>query len=382
MHRRVDRGLSVRVVTCALALISASAGRALADDSGSPELVETVKTTKPRADMSAFLVKDAEAAFAKRDWPRAVPMYEALVVARGPASAEARKLADAYALAGRRDDALDVLGRFSSTTEDPAAKKEADDAIDRLKQVNEAFAKPVVLASVDKQANAAFKLGRAAFAKKQYADALVYYTMGYKLAPDLPGFLRELGATYDKLGASDKKVDFYLAYLHRRPFGKNADEVRKSLASNKRVLGAVTITSSLPCDEAWVAGQRVPGKLPVKELSFAPGNYKALCINNKYELGFFEYVTVTAGQTAQLAFNWGIVVNKLENPYGRIAIEEPRSKGVMLDLGVDQPELGVVVPADGHAMRMLLKDDTGTQTKECFVKIAPGQRIVVTWKQC
>ena len=362
----------------------ATSVRAGADDASAPtvELVSTVKTTKSRAEMSAFLVKDAEAAFAKRDWPRAIPIYEAIVVARGPGGPEARKLADAYALAGRRDDALDVLTAFANSTEDPAAKKEADDALDRLRQSNEAFAKPVALASVDKQANAAFKLGRAAFAKKAYGDALVYYTMGYRMAPDLPGFLRELGATYDKLGAPDKKVDFYLAYLHRRPFGKNADEVRKSLAGNKRALGTVTISSSLPCDEAWVAGERVPGKLPVKEISMAPGNYKALCINYKYELGFFEYVTVTAGQTAQLTFNWAIIVNKLENPYGRIAIEEPRSKGVMLDLGVDQPELGVVVPADGHAMRMLLKDDTGTETKECFVKITPGQRLVVTWKQC
>lgn len=374
MLRRVARGVSVGVVACVLAVASA----AVADG----DLVASVKTTKARTEMSAFLVKEAEGAYSKRDWPRAIPIYEALVVARGPASAEARKLADVYALAGRRDDAIDVLQTFSITTNDPDAKREADQAKDRIGAVNEAFGKPVTQISIDKLANQSFKLGRAAFAKKQYGDALVYYSMGYRLAPDLPGFLRELGATYDKLGASDKKVDFYLAYLRRRPFGKNADEVRKSLEANKGVLGRITISSSLPCEEVYVAAERVPGKLPVKEISMAPGKYKAFCLNYKYELGDFERVEVTAGQTAQLTFNWGIVVNKLESPFGRIAVATPDSNDVLLDLGVDQPELGVVVPADGHALRMVLKDDSGAQTKECFVKIAPGQRLVVTWKQC
>jgi tetratricopeptide (TPR) repeat protein len=251
-----------------------------------------------------------------------------------------------------------------------------------LKSATEAFAKPVPIVSIDKLANQSFKLGRAAFAKKDYGDALVYYSMGYRLAPDLPGFLRELGATYDKLGAPDKKLDFYLAYLHRRPFGKNADEVRKSLANNKTALGHLTISASLPCEEVYLAAERITAKLPVKDLALAPGTYKAFCVNYKYELGDFEKVTITAGQTAQLSFAWGIIVNKLENPYGRIAVESPDQNGTMLDLGVDQPELGVVVPADGHAMRMIMKDDSGAQTKECFVKIAPGQRLVVTWKQC
>ena len=380
MARSIDRGVSVGVVVCALALTAAAPSRARADDAPAADLVQTVKTTKPRAELSAFLVKDAQAAKDKRDWGKAIPLYSALVAARGSASPEARTLADLYALAGMKDDALAVLEDFSATTEDPAAKKDADDAIDREKAVTEAFTKPVPLAVLDKQANEAFKLGRAAFAKKQYGDALVYYTIGYKLAPDLPGFLRELGATYDKLGASDKKIDFYLAYLHRRPIGKNSDEVRKALAGNKSLLGALTLSSSLPCEQVWVAGEQVTAKLPIKELAVAPGRYKALCLNYKYELGFFEYATVTAGQTAQLTFNWAIIDNELKNPYGRIAIENPNGKpGEMLDLGIDQPEIGVVVPDDGHAMRMVVKDDTGSKNEERFVKIAPGQRVVVKW---
>jgi hypothetical protein len=375
--------VSVRVVLCALALAVGSGAHAAYADDKSDDLVSTVKTQKSRVEISQFLVKDADAAKSKRDWAKAIPMYNAIVVARGPGSKEARELADLYALAGMREDSIATLTDFSNSTEDPAAKKDADDAIERQKTQTEAFAKPLTMAVLDKQANASFKLGRAAFAKKQYGDALVYYTMGYRLAPDLPGFLRELGATYDKLGASDKKTAFYLAYLHRRPLGKNADEVRKSLAGNKSALGSLTISSSLPCEQVWLMGQAVTVKLPLKELKLAPGEYKGLCFNGKYELGFFEYATVTAGQTAQLTFDWAIVVNDLKDPYGRIALENSRGKsGEMLDLGIDQPEIGVTVPTDGHAMRMIMKDDSGATTKECFVKIVPGQRLTVTWKQC
>jgi hypothetical protein len=67
----------------------------------SGELVDAVKTSRPRAELSSFLQKPAEAAAAKRQWTTAIPMYQALVVARGPASAEARKLATLWTLAGQ-----------------------------------------------------------------------------------------------------------------------------------------------------------------------------------------------------------------------------------------------------------------------------------------
>src|SRR5579862_8565833 len=120
MARSIDRGVSVGVVVCALALTAAAPARA-DDDAAAPaaDLVQTVKTTKPRAELSAFLVKDAQAAKDKRDWSKAIPLYSALVAARGSASPEARTLADLYALAGMKDDALAVLEDFSATTEDP-----------------------------------------------------------------------------------------------------------------------------------------------------------------------------------------------------------------------------------------------------------------------
>ena len=111
MDSRARARMSVRLVTCALALaVGAGAARAGSDDKGN--IVATVKTTKSRTEMSAFLVKSAEAAADKRDWKRAIPLYAAVVVARGPASAEARKLASLWTLAGQRDEAIKVLREF------------------------------------------------------------------------------------------------------------------------------------------------------------------------------------------------------------------------------------------------------------------------------
>ena len=58
------------------------------------------------------------------------------------------------------------------------------------------------------------------------------------------------------------------------------------------------------------------------------------------------------------------LVNKLERPYGRIALENAKAPGVMIDLGITSPEVGVPVPADGRKLRMVLKDDSGVRTDE------------------
>src|SRR5439155_26924199 len=111
-----------------------------------------------------------------------------------------------------------------------------------------------------------------AFALTQYGDALVFFHMGHALAPELPGFLRELGSTYDRLGASSQKREFYRRYLVQRPFGANADAVRVELAKEKDAPGSLIITSSLPCAELWVNRQKLPKlDLSGKGIPVAPG---------------------------------------------------------------------------------------------------------------
>jgi hypothetical protein len=129
----------------------------------------------------------------------------------------------------------------------------------------------------------------------------------------------------------------------------------------------------------WINRQRISGKLPDKGLLVAPGSYKGLCFNPKYEMALFEYATVEAGKPAAMTFRWAIVVNQLDKPYGRIALENPKAQGTMIDLGITSPEIGVAVPADGRKLKMRLADDTGSRTEERMVQLDPGQRLVVRW---
>lgn len=343
------------------------------------ELFQTVATVKSRRDMSQFLATRADKAVKARDWAHAIPLLQALVVARGPASAEQKQLATVWTLAGQNEEASKAWAAYADAISDEKAKADAVAESTRLHGTPDPFAEKIEIAVMAKDAKQAFALGRREFAKKHYGDALVYFHMGYALAPDLPGFLRELGSTYDKLGKSEQKTEFYRRYLVQRPFGGNADIVRAELAKEKDVLGTLVVSTSLPCTELWINRQKIPGKLPEKGLAVAPGDYKGLCFNPKYEMALFEYATVEAGKSAQLSFKAAIVVNQLERPYGRIALENPMAPGVMVDLGITSPEVGVAVPADGHPLKMILKDDSGVRTEERTVKIEPGQRLIVRW---
>jgi hypothetical protein len=343
------------------------------------DLYATVTTQKPRAEISQFLVKAAEKAAKARDWAHAIPMYQALVVARGPGSPESEELATLWTLAGQNEDAAAAWTTFAEATKDPQKKQHALDEAVRLGGAPDPFAEKLSLADLASDAKQAFASGRTAFAKQQYADALVYFHMGYALAPAMPGFLRELGSTYEKLGQPERKREFFRRYLVQRPFGENADVVRAELQKEKDVLGTLVVSSSLPCSELWINRQKITGKLPDKGLLVAPGQYKGLCFNPKYEMALFEYTVVEPGKPAAMSFTWAIVVNNLEKPYGRIAVENPKSPGTMIDLGITSPEVGVAVPADRRKLKIRLQDDTGSRSEERQVQIEPGQRLVVRW---
>lgn len=350
-------------------------------DAPKGEIYQTAKTSTSRAKLSEFLVAPAKKAAKARDWAKAIPLYQALVVARGPASPEAKQLATLWTLAGQNERASEAWAQYGNAIANPDEHAAALVESKRLAEVQDPFADKLALASMTAEAKKAFAAGRAAHSAKRYGDALVSFHMGLALAPDLPGFLRELGATYDKLGAQVQKREFYLRYLVQRPLGANADVVRAELSKNKddqKQLGTLMITSSLPCVELWVNRQRV-GKLPGKGMVVAPGSYKGLCFNPKYEMALFEYATVEAGRPALMTFSWAIVQNKLEKPFGRIALENPKSPGLMIDLGITSTEIGVAAPSDGRKLKMILKDDSGTRVEERSVKIEPGQKIVVTW---
>ena len=350
-----------------------------ADCARNAPLHQTVATRKPRAQLSEFLVGPARRAARARDWSRAIPLYQALVVARGPGSPEARQLATLWTLAGQNERAAEAWSDYAAAVADPAEHGAAAAEAARLATASDPFADKLALAEQTAEARRAFASGRAAYAAHQFGDALVCFHLGYALAPDLPGFLRELGATYDQLGAEAPKREFYRRYLVQRPLGANADLVRAELARAKEPLGTLQLSSSLPCTELWINRQKLTGKPPDRGLVVAPGTYKGLCFNPRYEMALFEYATVEAGKAATMAFRWAIVENRLEHPLGRIALENPKAPGVMIDLGITSPEVGVAAPADGKKLKMILKDDSGVRTEARAVQIEPGQRLVVKW---
>jgi tetratricopeptide (TPR) repeat protein len=346
---------------------------------GEAELIDTVETAVPRARLSQFVAVAADKQLRLRAWPRAIPLLQALVIARGPASAEAEKLARTWTLAGQYEEAAAVWRAVLAASPAAEQRERAEGEIARLAVRRDPFADKLQLVAATVEAKRSFELGRAAFKGKRWGDALLYFHMGQALAPELPGFLRELGATYDKLGAADRKREFYQRYLLQRPFGANADLVRKDLRKSNAELGTLVVSSSLPCTELWINRQRVSGPLPQGGVAVAPGVYKGLCFAPKYEMALFEYATVAAGASAELAFRWAVIVNKLEKPLGRIAIENPKAPGVLIDLGVSSPEVGVAVPADDRKLRVLLRDDSGARREERFIRLEPGQRQVLQW---
>lgn len=363
--------------------VGSGSGSVVQDDPIPPpklDLVDTVETTKSRADMSADLVKPAEKAFADRKWGKAIRLYSALVVARGPASAEALKLAEAWALAGQPDSAVEIYDRIIASSDDIATLRDVKKRRDAVAKVSKAFSSETQLPSLEKEATIYFKAGRAAKKKKAWGDALVNYQMGFALAPDLAGFLRELGDTYKELEAEDAGIDYYVQYLRKRPFGANADEIRKLLADKKQVLGTLTITANPKCATVLLINEQpMSDKLLGKALLVGPGSYDGFCLDEKYEFGMWAHADVVAGGEAKLKFEWALIVNKLVKPLGRIKMEMPEEPGTMMDLGVSSDTLGVQVPTDGRSLAYTCVDDTGEKTKSDHIKLEAGQRYEIKW---
>ncbi len=337
------------------------------------------QTSESREVMSAFLIKPAQAAIKERDFPRAVALYSGVVAARGKGDAAALELARAYRLAFQFGAAMRVYDELAAATTVPSLRQEAQREANKLRNQSIPFQRQFRAKWAKKEAVEAFKKGRAAFKKKKYADALVYYRMAAALDETLNGPIREIGSAYEKLGAKEEGTRFYLDYLWRSPMGSFSDDVRKKLAKTK-VLGYLNVSSKLPCDELWVEGQFLrKRKLPIKKLALAPGYYRWLCFNGRYAIEYFDEAKVEAGKTTDLEFKWAVIVNAMDNPWGRIVIENPRS-GNMNDLGVEAKELGVLVAPDGRALKIQLKEPSGRVAEERYVRLQPGQKYVVKWK--
>ena len=328
-------------------------------------------------DLSGFLVRPAQRAMEERKYPLAVSLWRGVVAMRGDADDASWKLAEALTLAGQFKQASRALGYYAAAVKDPVKQQKAQEEIASLDKREKGFSSGRFTAvPAVNEAKEAFKRGRAAFKAKKYDAASLYFKAGILMAPDLAGNYRELGESLDKLGKTGEANEFFIRYLRLRPFGKNADNVRTRLAKAKLV-GTLTLDSALPCDEVWIEGQKIPGKLPVKNHQMAPGQYRLLCYSDTYHHAQYEDVDIKVGEKVTASFNWAILQNKLE-PWGRVVIENPGDKTQMIDVGL-WPEVGVPVPIDRRALKIVMTAGDGSKKKEELVKLAPGQRYVLKW---
>ncbi|MBI4508365.1 MAG: tetratricopeptide repeat protein [Deltaproteobacteria bacterium] len=366
--RSVFLVLAVSSVTCLLSAPSiSSAAKA------------TKKDTPQEGDLASFLISPAEQAMAKRNYPLAISIYRGIVAVRGDGDESAWNLSQAWTLAGQFDAAAEEIERYRDAVSNPEKRTRAEAEIDALRSRTEGFSGRVFeLVPAKSQAAVAFKMGRKLFGAKKYAEAILLFKAGYLMAPDLPGNLRELGESYDKLGRSGEANDFFVRYLKMRPFGNNANKVRERL-QKAGLVGKLTIDSSFPCELVMVNRQLLPTKLPIQGMVVAPGKYKLLCYNSQYHLAHYDEATVAKGDSVRVTFAWAILENKLD-PWGRIVLENPDAKraGQMFDIGTWE-EIGVPVPDDRRALKVVLRAGDGSKSKELFLKIEAGKRILLTW---
>jgi tetratricopeptide (TPR) repeat protein len=329
--------------------------------------------------LADFLDKDAAAALKDRKFGLAISLYRGIVAIRGAADPAVWSLVEAWQLAGENESAIEELERFAAATKDEAEATKARAKIAEIEKLVAGFSSSVFeVTAAAKQAETAFKKGRGFFDKKQYAEAVALFRAGIEMAPDLPGNYRELGEAYDKLGRSQEATEFFVRYVKMRPFGKNADEVRKRLEKAGEV-GKLSVETSFPCDQVLMNRQLLTQKLPVKDMVVAPGKYKLLCVNTKYHLAHYIRAEVPKGGSAKAVFAWAVFLNKLD-PWGRISIENPADPTQMKDVGLFD-EFGVAVPDDRRALKLKLTSGDRTKSEERLIKVEPGKTIELTWSE-
>ncbi len=342
-------------------------------------------------DLAEFLVRPAENALATRDLAHAVSLWRGVVAIRGDADEAVFQLATAWTLAGDFGAAAEELERFAHATSDEAARARATAQIDDLRHRPRGFTAPgQVFAplAVEEWAREADRLGKKHLGDKDFTGAAALFRGAVEMAPESPAGYSDLALAYEKLGNAEAATPLFLRALRLHPFGRNADEVRAKLAS-QGALGKLSVTTSFPCEQLWVnrqpvfaadAGKRAgksDGVQPIHDLAVAPGRYRLLCYNEKYHFARYVDVDVARGEAQTADFAWAVVENKLD-PWGRIVVENPDRQNELDDVGLWE-EIGLPVPDDHRALKVVLTSGDGARHKEVLLKLEPGRRVPLAW---
>ena len=142
---RLARGATI------LALVFSSALRAEAAPPPG-ELYQTVATKTSRKQLSELLVAPAQQAAKARDWAKAIPLYQALVVARGAGSPEGKQLATLWTLAGQNEDAAEAWRAYAAAVSDERERADALAEAQRLGAAPDPFADKLQTAQLTAEA--------------------------------------------------------------------------------------------------------------------------------------------------------------------------------------------------------------------------------------
>ncbi len=343
-------------------------------------LITFVPPQQARAapDAAAFLVAPARKAMSARKLGLAVSLWRGVVAIRGDDDPAMIELARAWTLAGEFEAAIEELDRHRRALLERGADTGAvDKQIAELERRPKGFGGDVFeVVPAESHAREAFKRGRAAMKRRKHADAVALYRAGVEMAPDVPGNHRELGDALVKMGRPAEAEAAFVRYLRMRPFGKNADELRRRLRDSG-TLGKLSIESSFACEQVWMNRQPIPQRLPIVDLVVAPGRYRLLCYSERYHFARYVGVEVPRGGSARAEFSWAIIENRLD-PWGRIVMENPDRESEMNDIGV-WDEIGVPVPEDRRSLKVMLRAADSSKRKELRLKLEAGTRIPLAW---
>lgn len=325
-----------------------------------------------RARLARTFVIQAKQHVIKENLPRAVVLLRgAWELARNPN--HLRLLAQIHTMTGQWDEAVENYELALKMGLPAHFVQNARSEITRMKNAPAPFSQQL-LSSVRARVEAkkVFNIGvKLARKKKKYAEAEPYLMAALVLDPMAPGPYRVLGAVHGKLKNPAKERRFLQAYLQIRPVGRIANQVRKRLRPHG-VLTAVDITSSFPCNIS-INGYPLGNQTPVKDFLLPPGNI-TISFENRQKYRIVRNMRVRIkGKKMSVDFPFGVLVNKLEKPYGRV-----RANG--RDLGL-WTEVGLPCRSQGLAYRLEFTALNNTSRKKRMSWApAPGKKKVVeTW---
>jgi tetratricopeptide (TPR) repeat protein len=282
------------------------------------------------------------------------------------------RIGDLLEKRNRITETIDALERYRSSASaelSTAAAEQLDARIQELirredeRSIRESLHES---ARLTEYAERAFREGRQLILERNYDEGIGYLQAAAYLDPSLPGPYRLLGATYLKLGRSEKAKQHLAAYLRIRPDGKLADKVRKMLAK-QNVLGRLDTDASFPCD-VWVNGRYMGKATPLKNVLLPQGYHILAFVSEAHHLVKTFRIKIEANQAILVNFRYGVVRVHLE-PWGRI-----RANG--RDLGLWE-ELGL--PTGEYQLNVTSHD--GKKRGSTLWTVKAGEVRSLTWKE-